>query len=58
MIKGNVSDSRPDFHIEAFIDDEIQLSYNPILSMEDGKLNDVTGILDFTPYELLPFYNN
>lgn len=58
MIKGNVSDSRPDFHIEAFIGDEIQLSYNPILSMEDGKLNDVTGILDFTPYELLAFYNN
>lgn len=56
IIKGNISDSRPDFHIEAYIDDELMLSYNPLLSMEDGKLYDVNGILDFTSYDLLPFY--
>ena len=57
IIKGNVSDSRPDFHIEAYINDEIMLSYNPVLSMENGKLHNVKGMLDFTPYSLLPFYS-
>ena len=53
MIKGNISDSRPDFHIEAYTADEIMLGYNPLLSMQDGKLNKVKGMLDFTPYSLL-----
>lgn len=57
IIKGNISDSRPDFHIEAYKDGEIMLSYNPVLSMEDGKLYGVKGMLDFTPYSLLPFYS-
>lgn len=57
IIKGNISDSRPDFHIEAYKDGEIMLSYNPVLSMENGKLHNVKGMLDFTPYSLLPFYS-
>ena len=58
IIKGNISDSRPDFLVEVFTDNEKILSYNPILSMDDGKLVTADGVFDFTPYELLPFYEN
>lgn len=56
IIKGNISDSRPDFQLEAYVADEKMFSYNPVLSMEDGKLYNVNGMLDLTPYDLLPFY--
>lgn len=56
IIRGNISDIMPNFYLEGQINGKTKIKYNPCLSLENGKLQQQKGVYDFSPYELLPFF--
>lgn len=56
IIRGNISDIMPNFQLDVRVKSELKLSYNPCLSLENGKLQKKKGVYDFSPYDKLPFF--